>query len=63
MDVLTADDIETSRTTPPEEKLAQALDLAEAGIRLKRAALRHALPNSSEDDVDIALERWLLADA
>ena len=39
-----------------------AFDMVDAGIRLKRAALRHALPNSTEEDVDAALERWLLAD-
>ena len=62
MDALTADDLETSRRTPPEEKLAQVLDMADAGIRLKRAALRHASPNATEQDVDAALEQWLLAD-
>lgn len=60
MDALTADDLETSRRTPPEEKLAQVFDMADAGIRLKRAALRHALPDATEQDVDAALERWLL---
>ncbi len=63
MDVLTADDVQTSRQTPPAEKLAQALEMAEAGVRLKRAALRHALPALTEQEVDAALERWLLADA
>ena len=63
MDALTVDDLETSRRTTPEEKLAQAFEMADAGIRLKRAALRHASPNSTEQDVDAALERWLLADA
>jgi len=62
MDALTADDLETSRRTLPEEKLAQVLDMSEAGIRLKRAALRHASPNSTEQDVDAALEQWLMAD-
>jgi hypothetical protein len=63
MDALTVDDLETSRNTPPEEKLVQAFEMADAGIRLKRAALRHASPDSTEQDVDAALERWLLADA
>ena len=62
MNALIADDLETSRRTLPEEKLAQVLDMADAGIRLKRAALRHASPNSPEQDVDAALERWLMAD-
>jgi hypothetical protein len=46
-----------SRRTPPEEKLAQVFDMADAGIRLKRAALRLASRNSTEQDVDAALER------
>jgi hypothetical protein len=62
MNALTADDLETSRRTLPEEKLAQVLDMADAGIRLKRAALRHASPKSTEQDVDAALERWLMSD-
>jgi hypothetical protein len=63
MDALAADDLETRRRTSPEEKLAMALELAEAGIRLKRAALRQALPDATEEDVEAALERWLLTDA
>jgi hypothetical protein len=62
MDVLTADDVETSRRTPPAEKLKQALELSEAGIALKRAALRHASPQAPDEVIDAALERWLLAD-
>jgi hypothetical protein len=57
MDALAADDLETSRRTSPEEKLAQVFDMADAGIRLRRAALRHASANSTEQDVDAALER------
>lgn len=37
--------------------------MAEAGVRLKRAALRNAFPAAAEEEIDIALERWLLADA
>ena len=62
MDALTADDLETSRCTPPGQKLVQAFEMADAGIRFKRAALRHGSPNRTEQDVDAALERWLLAD-
>ena len=38
MGALTADDLETSKRTPPEEKLAQVFDTADAGIRLKLRA-------------------------
>ena len=63
MDALTVDDVQTSRQTPPAEKLVQALEMADAGVRLKRAALRHASPTSTDQEVDAALEQWLLADA
>jgi hypothetical protein len=63
MDALTADDVQTSKQTPPAEKLAQALEMADAGVRLKRAALRQASPGLTEQEVDAALEQWLLADA
>lgn len=62
MDALTADDIETNRRESPSEKLVQALELAEVGIRLKRASLRHAAPNATEEEIEAALERWLLSD-
>ena len=62
MDALKRDDLEQSRSTPPAEKLVQALELAEAGIRLKRAALRNRHPDLSEREIDLALARWLLAD-
>ena len=62
MDPLLQDDIETSRATSPEQKLAQAIELMETGIRVKRAALRQALPEASESEIDEALERWLTED-
>lgn len=62
MDPLLQDDIETSRASSPQEKLRQAFELMETGIRLKRIALRHALPSVSEAEIDEALERWLIAD-
>ena len=63
MDALTVDDIESSRAASPAEKLLQALDAAEAGFMLKRASLRSAMPQATEQELDAALERWLLADA
>jgi hypothetical protein len=62
VDPLLQDDIERSRTTSPEEKLAQALEMMATGIRLKRAALRAAQPGLSEHDLDDQLERWLATD-
>jgi hypothetical protein len=55
--------VEAEQKIPdPGRHARRAFDMADAGIRLKRAALRHASPNWTEQDVDTALERWLLAD-
>ena len=62
MDPLTAHDIEVSRGASPSEKLAQALELMDTGLRLKRAALQRAHPDASEREIDEAFERWLLDD-
>jgi hypothetical protein len=62
VDPLTAHDVEVSRGASPSEKLAQALELMEAGLRLKRAALQRANPDATERDIDEAFERWLLDD-
>jgi hypothetical protein len=35
----------------------------DAGIRLKRVALRQELPTADEQEIDRAVERWLLSDA
>jgi Rv0078B-related antitoxin len=63
MDRLLRDDLELSRKTEPAEKLAQALEMMAAGIRLKRSALRDAQPGATESEIDAELERWLIADA
>jgi hypothetical protein len=62
VDPLLHNDIEDSRKGDPVEKLAQALEMAATGIRLKRAALRAAQPAASESDIDAQLERWLTTD-
>jgi len=62
MDPFVEDDIEAARRTPPGEKLAQALELMEAGIRLKRASLSRTRPQATEREIDEALEHWLIAD-
>jgi hypothetical protein len=62
MDALREHDVESSRRTEPAEKLAQALELMTAGIRLKRLALRTASPDADEEALDRAVERWLFSD-
>ena len=41
------------------EKLRAALDLAEAGIAMRRAQLERENPNSSSDEIDALLIEWL----
>jgi hypothetical protein len=62
VDALRERDIADARATPPSEKLAQAIELMDTGIRLKRAAIQQASPNASEREIDEAIARWLLSD-
>jgi hypothetical protein len=62
MDALFLSDIEISRQCSPGEKLAQALEMFETGVRLKRAALKNARPEASEAEIERCIERWLTAD-
>ncbi len=62
MDPLTRDDIERARTTPPEEKARQALEMMRTGIRLKRAGLRARHPHVSAEEIELRLQRWLERD-
>ncbi len=62
MDALEADDREQARRLSPAEKLAQALETMRAGIRLKRAALRHKFPRADEAELDRRLAEWLSED-
>ncbi len=60
MDALVEHDVELSRRTSP--KLAQAFEMMEAGLRLKRAALEHQHPTASRDEQERMFSKWLLAD-
>jgi hypothetical protein len=62
VDPLVASDLEIARATPPGERLAQAIELMETGLRLKRANLRRAMPEATSAEIDAAFERWLFAD-
>lgn len=62
MDSLAQHDLELARQTSPAEKLAQALELMETGIRLKRAALRNERPHDSDDEIEKAMAQWLASD-
>jgi hypothetical protein len=62
VDALLESDILMSREATPAEKFAQAVELFELGLRLKRAGLRRAAPEASDAEIDEALQRWLIAD-
>jgi hypothetical protein len=56
-------DLLVAREATPGEKLAQALELMEAGLRLKRDLLRNAHPDASDAELELEFERWLIAGA
>ena len=61
MDALRKDDLESSRVVSPTEKLAQALELMETGLLLKREAIERSLPDADEEAIERALEAWLFS--
>jgi hypothetical protein len=62
VDLLTESDRELARKLTPAEKLAQALELMETGIRLKRSALRQSHPEASPEAIEKMLADWLAAE-
>jgi hypothetical protein len=62
VDALEADDREVARALSPEQKLAQALEMMSAGIRLKRNNLRRQFPAADEAEIDDLLTAWLTRD-
>ncbi len=62
MDPMLATDRELADRASPAEKLAQALEMMRAGIRLKRSALRHQFPTASEREIENMLMAWLEQD-
>jgi hypothetical protein len=62
MDPMLASDRALAEQASPAEKLAQALEMMRAGIRLKRSALRHHFPAASETDIENMLMAWLAQD-
>jgi Rv0078B-related antitoxin len=62
MDPLLASDLELARQISPAEKLAQALEMMTAGIRLKRVSLRHRFPAASNAEIEKMMADWLLQD-
>lgn len=61
-DPLVENDLEVSRRDAPATKLAQALDMMETGIRLKRAVLAHSQKQATTQQLDEMMTRWLCSD-
>ncbi len=59
MDALERDKIKRSRETPPAEKLRQALECADAGLRLQRAKLRARYPEAFDQEIEQRFFAWL----
>ena len=62
MDPLRRDDIERARRATPEEKAAQALEMADTAIWLKRAGLQARYPDESDEQIEQRVREWLLSD-
>jgi hypothetical protein len=63
VDALERDDIERSQTTPPEVKLAQALEMMAAGFRLHRSKLERDHQDANPEEIERMFTDWLRADA
>lgn len=59
MDALRRADIDAARNTPLDVKLAQAIELMELGIALKRKQLQARSPTATAAEIDALLARWL----
>jgi len=62
MDPLLASDRELAQQVTPAEKLAQALEMMTAGIRLKRTSLRRQFALASDTEIEDMLTAWLMQD-
>lgn len=61
-DPLIEDDLRANRGTPPAKKLAQALEMMDMGIRLKRAALQHTQKQATKEQLDEMVNTWLCSE-
>jgi Rv0078B-related antitoxin len=61
VDPLVEHDIEVAGAATPAEKLHQALELMDAGLRMKRDLLKNARPSASESEQQASFEQWLLS--
>jgi hypothetical protein len=61
VDLLEAD-LVIERSLTPAQKLAQALEVMNAGLRLKKQVLRRENPGASDDDLERIYLAWLFSD-
>ncbi len=62
MDPLRSDDIERMKHMQPADRMRAVLATVNAGVRLRRAALRAKRTQATEAQIEAALKEWLLAD-
>jgi hypothetical protein len=62
MDPRRRDEIERARKPTPKEKAAQALEMVQTGLWLKRAGLKARYPRETIRQIEQRLREWLLAD-
>ena len=62
VDPLLESSVALAQEKTPGEKLAEALELMDWGIAMQRQRLRAERPNASEEEIDSALDAWLLRD-
>lgn len=62
VDALLKSSIELAAAKSPGEKLAEALELMEWGIRMQQARLRERNPRASDEEIDRELTAWLCRD-
>jgi hypothetical protein len=49
----------STESVPAKVRLQQAFDLFEAGVSMKRAAIRREHPNADDEEVERRLRAWL----
>ena len=59
VDALRHDDLRAAREIVPAEKLRQAIDVMQAGLKVQREKLRRQLPNATSEELERAFEAWL----
>jgi hypothetical protein len=62
VDALERSDIDFARRATPAQKLEQALEMMNTGLRIKREQLRRDHPGADDADIEKLYLAWLLSD-